>query len=121
MKSRKFQDIVAQSVLKIEPYKPGKPIEELKREKGLERIVKLASNENPVGASPKAITAVRDLVEGKLNIYPDGYGFELKEALSNFWKLSPDCIALGNGSSEILEMAVRLFVKPGDNAVLASP
>lgn len=117
---RRFEALVSPDVLQIEPYKPGKPIEELKRERGFSRVVKLASNENPLGASPKAARALTELGE-KLNRYPDGFGFELKKALSKRWGVGIDQIALGNGSSEIIEMAVRLFVRPGAKVVLASP
>lgn len=118
--NRLFSSAVNPDVLKIEPYKPGKPIEELQREKGLERIVKLASNENPLGPSPLALKALGE-ISTQLNRYPDGYGFELKQALSKLWDVSPENLVLGNGSSEIIEMMVRLFVRPGKKVVLASP
>ena len=117
---RRISALINPDVMRIEPYKPGKPIEELQREKGLERIVKLASNENPIGSSPLAAAALKEL-SGRLNRYPDGYGFELKKALSDLWRIPPEMLVLGNGSSEIIEMMVRLFVGPGKKVVLASP
>ena len=102
----------------IAPYQPGKPISELAREMGLPEagIVKLASNENPRGASPKAIAAMRIAI-GETGRYPDGNGFALKEALSKRYGLAPDRIVLGNGSNDVLEMAARAFLAPGTSAV----
>lgn len=119
MKNR-FASLVSGDVMKIEPYRPGKPIEELKRERGLSRIVKLASNESPLGPSQIVQEAISGFC-GKLNRYPDGYGFELKSALAKLWDVPIDRIVLGNGSSEIIEMMVRLFVRPGSKVVIASP
>ncbi len=107
-----------QYVRDIAPYQPGKPISELARELGLDEqsIVKLASNENPRGASPKALAAMRIAVE-QTGRYPDGNGFALKRALSKRYALSPDRIVLGNGSNDVLEMAARAFLGPGSSAV----
>lgn len=102
----------------IAPYQPGKPISELARELSLDErdIVKLASNENPRGASPKALAAMRVAVE-ETGRYPDGNGFALKQALSMRYGLSPDRIVLGNGSNDVLEMAARAFLGPRSSAV----
>ncbi|HKB82661.1 MAG TPA: histidinol-phosphate transaminase [Burkholderiales bacterium] len=102
----------------IAPYQPGKPISELAREMDLpeESIVKLASNENPRGASPKAIAAMRIAI-GETGRYPDGNGFALKDALSKRYGLAPERIVLGNGSNDVLEMAARAFLAPGTSAV----
>ncbi|MBI3526480.1 MAG: histidinol-phosphate transaminase [Betaproteobacteria bacterium] len=102
----------------IAPYQPGKPISELARELGLQEssIIKLASNENPRGASPKAVEAMRASI-GETGRYPDGNGFALKEALSRRYGLSPDRIVIGNGSNDVLEMAARAFLAPGSSAV----
>jgi histidinol-phosphate aminotransferase len=102
----------------IAPYQPGKPISELAREMGVpeDSIVKLASNENPRGAGPKAIAAMRIAI-GETGRYPDGNGFALKEALSKRYGLAPDRIVLGNGSNDVLEMAARAFLTPGTSAV----
>jgi histidinol-phosphate aminotransferase len=104
----------------IVPYKPGKPIAELKRELGLSEVIKLASNENPVGTSPKALAALRAAIdEGELNRYPDGGGYYLKEGLAGHWGLSPDHFILGNGSNEVIELLCRTFLAPGDEVVAA--
>ena len=102
----------------IAPYQPGKPISELAREMGLPEgsIVKLASNENPRGASPKAIAAMH-LAIGEAGRYPDGNGFALKDALAKRYGLSASRIVLGNGSNDVLEMAARAFLAPGTSAV----
>jgi len=102
----------------LSPYVPGKPIEELQRELGLTRVVKLASNENPLGPSPKAL-AVLSEEAATLHRYPDGGAFRLREALADRWKVTPDHIILGNGSDEILGLLARTFLAPGDEAVMA--
>ncbi len=104
----------------IVPYKPGKPAAELERELGVSPVIKLASNENPLGPSPKAVDALRAaLDEGQLNRYPDGGGFYLKNALSEKWGLSPEHFIIGNGSNEIIELLLRTFLSPGDDVVAA--
>ncbi|WP_455244994.1 histidinol-phosphate transaminase [Petrachloros mirabilis] len=102
----------------LSPYVPGKPIEELQREMGLPRVIKLASNENPLGPSPKAIAV---LTEGAatLHRYPDGGAFRLREALADRWKVTSDHVILGNGSDEVLGLLARAFLSPGDEAVMA--
>ena len=102
----------------IAPYQPGKPIAELAREMGLQEssIIKLASNENPRGASPKALHAMRAAI-GETGRYPDGNGFALKEALSRRSGLSSAHIVIGNGSNDVLEMAARAFLAPGSSSV----
>ncbi|MFQ5781131.1 MAG: pyridoxal phosphate-dependent aminotransferase, partial [Nitrospiria bacterium] len=104
----------------ITPYIPGKPIEELERELGIEGSIKLASNENPVGASRKAMTAIRSGLK-KIRYYPDGAATALKEALAEKWKVAPAQVMIGNGSNEIIELLVRTFIFPGDEAVMARP
>jgi histidinol-phosphate aminotransferase len=104
----------------LSPYVPGKPVEELERELGIRDSVKLASNENPVGPSPKALEALSGRL-GSLNRYPDGGGFYLKKALSEALGVEPSCLILGNGSNELIDIAVRTFMRPGDEAVMASP
>jgi histidinol-phosphate aminotransferase len=105
-------------ILSLTPYVPGKPIEELQRELGLSRIVKLASNENPIGPSPKAL-AVLSEAASTLNRYPDGSGHRLRTALAGRWKVGLDQVMLGNGSDEILGLLARTFLAPGDEAVMA--
>ncbi len=102
----------------IAPYQPGKPIAELAREMGLDEsdIIKLASNENPLGASPRALAAIENVLM-EVARYPDGNGYDLKTALSERLGLSREQIVLGNGSNDVLEMAARAFLAPGSSAV----
>jgi histidinol-phosphate aminotransferase len=104
----------------IAPYPPGKPIAELAREMGLapESIVKLASNENPLGPSPRALEAVRECLP-ELARYPDGAGFELRAALAKKYGVGMDQVVLGNGSNDVLELAARAFLAPGTSAVFS--
>ena len=102
----------------LSPYVPGKPIEELQRELGLTRVIKLASNENPLGPSPKALAVINESA-ATLHRYPDGGAFRLREALADRWKVTSDHIILGNGSDEILVLLARTFLSPGDEAVMA--
>ena len=102
----------------LSPYVPGKPIDELQRELGLTHIIKLASNENPLGPSPKAIAALGD-AQDTLHRYPDGGAYRLRQALADRWKLTSEQIILGNGSDEILGLLARTFLTPGDEAIMA--
>ncbi|NKQ37947.1 MAG: histidinol-phosphate transaminase [Methanosarcinales archaeon] len=103
--------LAVQGVQKLIPYKPGKPIGELEREQGLTEIVKLASNENPLGPGTKALQAIQNALPD-LSRYPDGNGFALKQALAKKFNVSIDQITLGNGSNEILELLARTFLTP---------
>jgi histidinol-phosphate aminotransferase len=98
----------------IAPYQPGKPISELAREMGLREaaIIKLASNENPLGVSPRARKAMEAELDG-LARYPDGNGYELKRALAARYRVDAQCIVLGNGSNDVLELVARCFLYPG--------
>lgn len=109
-------DLTAAHIRAIAPYQPGKPISELERELGISDIVKLASNENPLGPSPKAIAAIEGAL-GEIALYPDGNGFALKTALARRFGLDMDQLVLGNGSNDILEFAARAFLGPGTSAV----
>ena len=100
------------------PYEPGKPIEEVEREYGIADSTKLASNENPLGPSPKALETIRAKL-GELNLYPDGDCFYLKNGLAKKLGMAPEQVIFGNGSNEIIELAVRAFMRPGDQAVMA--
>jgi len=102
----------------IAVYEPGKPIEETARELGLDpsAIIKLASNENPLGPSPKAMKAMRDALE-KGHLYPDGGGFSLCNAVARKLGLAPENVILGNGSNEVLEFLGHAFLNPGDDVV----
>lgn len=104
----------------IKPYIPGKPAEEIERELGIKGSIKLASNENPFGPSPLAIRSVKEAFK-TLNRYPDGGGYYLRDALSCKLSVSKDNILLGNGSNELIDIAVRTFMKSGDEAVIAHP
>src|SRR5262249_52622973 len=102
----------------ITVYQPGKPIEETARELGLDpgAIIKLASNENPLGPSPKAMQAMRDALE-KAHLYPNGGGFCLCNAVAANLGLAPENVILGNGSNEVLEFLGHAFLNPGDDVV----
>jgi histidinol-phosphate aminotransferase len=102
----------------IAPYQPGKPIAELAREMNLDEasIIKLASNENPLGVSPLAQAAIRGVLDD-LGRYPDGNGFELKQALCTRYGVAADQIVLGNGSNDVLDLAARAFLTPADEAI----
>ncbi|MFN3682196.1 MAG: histidinol-phosphate transaminase, partial [Nitrospira sp.] len=102
----------------LTPYVPGKPIEELQRELGLQRVIKLASNENPLGPSPKALRALSEVTQS-VHRYPDGGGYRLRQALAERWKVSIEHLILGNGSDELLGLLARAFLAPGDEAVMA--
>src|SRR4029077_3497277 len=99
-------------------YVPGKPIEEVEREFGISNSVKLASNENPLGPSPKAIAAIRDKLS-EIHLYPDCDCFYLKSGLAKKLGVVPEQLIFGNGSNELIELAVRTFMRPGDEAVMA--
>ena len=113
-------DLSPPYVRAIAPYLPGKPISELARELGLAEadIVKLASNENPLGPSPKALAAAQDAL-ADMALYPDGAGFALKAALSARFGIDPKQIVLGNGSNDVLDMAARAFLAPGASSVFS--
>jgi histidinol-phosphate aminotransferase len=116
----RMKKIARRGVEGLVPYPPGKPIEELERDLGIRGSIKLASNENPLGPSPGAVDAIRERLE-TLNRYPDGSGYYLKTKLSRKFGLSPDQIVLGNGSNEIIELIIRTFLEPGEEAVQAFP
>ena len=107
-------------VRKIARYVPGKPVEELAREYDLDptTIIKLASNENPRGPSPKALAAIATAT-AELTRYPDGNAFALKGALAAKFAIPPETIVLGNGSNDVLELVTHAFLRPGDRAVYA--
>ena len=111
-------DLAPPHVHAIAPYQPGKPISELARELGLAEadIVKLASNENPLGPSPLALAAAQDALHD-MALYPDGAGFALKEKLSKKFGVAANQIVLSNGSNDVLDMAARAFLSPGTSSV----
>lgn len=99
-------------ICELQPYQPGKPVNELERELGINNIIKLASNENPLGPSPRALEAITNMLQDCAR-YPDGNGFALKQALANHHGVGHDCITLGNGSNDVLELLARVFAGPG--------
>ncbi|MDX1901767.1 MAG: histidinol-phosphate transaminase [Gammaproteobacteria bacterium] len=102
----------------LTPYQPGKPIEEVERELGLSSIIKLASNENPLGASPIALSAAQKAL-AKAHIYPDGGCYELKHALGSLLKVQPVQITMGNGSENVLEIIMKAYLTQGHSAVVS--
>lgn len=111
-------DLAPAYIRSIAPYQPGKPISELAREMGLqpEQIIKLASNENPLGVGPKAAIAMQHALED-IARYPDGNSFALRDAVCRKFAVQPAQIVFGNGSNDILELAARAFLVAGDEAV----
>ena len=106
-------------VASLTPYVPGKPIEEVEREDGVSNVAKLASNENALGPSPKALAAAREAC-GKVHLYPDGSAFYLRRALAEKLGVSADEVAVGNGSNELLELLVRTFVAEGEETLTSA-
>lgn len=115
-----IRQLAQKTIFNVQPYVPGKPIDEVKRELGLKNVIKLASNENPYGPSPKALQAIRRAAKD-VNRYPDGDCFYLRQALAKRLKISPRQFVFGNGSDEIIVLAVRVFVSPGDEVIIADP
>lgn len=115
----KIIEQVPEYIRSLIPYEPGKPIEEVEREYGIANSVKLASNENPLGPSPKALAAMRAKLD-QLHLYPDGDCFYLKQGLAKKLKILPESLIFGNGSNEIIELAARTFLRAGDEAVMAA-
>jgi histidinol-phosphate aminotransferase len=111
---------VRSEIRSLEPYVPGKPIEELERELGLTGAVKLASNENPLGPSPLAVAAIQAAAHG-VNRYPDGSSYYLREALAAHWDVPAEWIAVGSGSNDLIDVLCRIHLAPGDEAVMSNP
>ena len=107
-------------VFSLKPYSPGKPVEEVERELGITGVIKLASNENPLGPSPLAVARVEAALK-KLNMYPDGAYYYLRQALSRHYRLSEDAFLVGNGSDELLRLITETFVNPGDEVLYGVP
>lgn len=112
------KDLALANINAIKPYQPGKPVEELERELGISNIIKLASNENPLGPSTAALAAISKAAQ-ELTRYPDGNGFTLKAALAEQYQLSAAQITLGNGSNDVLELLARTFVSPSDEVIFS--
>lgn len=112
-------DQVPDYIRSLVPYAPGKPIEEVEREYGIEKSIKLASNENPLGPSPEALKVLQERLH-LLHLYPDGDCFYLKRGLAAKLGIAPEQLIFGNGSNELIELAVRTFMRPQDEAVMAN-
>jgi histidinol-phosphate aminotransferase len=115
-----MKSIVKKTILAVKPYVPGKPIEEVKRELGLRDVIKLASNENPYKPSPKVLKAIA-VASKELNRYPDGDCHYLRKALAGKLNVSGNQLIFGNGSDELIVLAVRAFAGKGDEVVIAKP
>ena len=115
-----WESIANDHILGIAPYEPGKPIEELEREFGLTDVIKLASNENPLPPSERVLKAIADALP-HLNRYPDGSAHYLRVALARRHGLAPNQLIMGNGSNELIELVVRAFLRPGEEAVIPHP
>ena len=111
-----FCDLAFEPINGMFPYQPGKPIDELQRELGIDSIVKLASNENPLGPSEVVKKAIQHSLDD-ISLYPDGNGFYLKKALSNKLGVNADMITLGNGSNDVLDVIARVFLSTGRECV----
>ena len=105
-------------IRQLAPYDPGLPIEEIERRYGIQNAVKLASNENPLGAPPAVVRVLQDR-NHNIHRYPDGSGFELKQLIAARHDVNPDQVCLGNGSNDVLDMLARVFVSPGDSGVIS--
>ena len=115
-----WESLANEHILGIAPYEPGKPVEELERELGIHDAIKLASNENPLAPSDRVQQAIIAQL-GHLNRYPDGSGFYLRQAVAKKQGFTPDQVVLGNGSNDLIELVVRSFMRPGDEAVVPHP
>ncbi len=113
--------LVPPNVEKMVPYKPGKPVEELERELGIKNALKLASNENPIGPSPKVVAAVQEAASG-MHFYPDGAAFALRSAIAEYHGVGLDEVCTGNGSNELIDLICRTYPDPAnDHVVFGKP
>ena len=108
--------LVRRHILSIDPYEAGKPIDEIRRELRLKEIIKLASNENPLGPSPKAMAAIKKNLQS-INRYPDSNGFYLKRKLAKVLNMQPANIVLGNGSDELIDIIIKTFVEDDEHII----
>jgi histidinol-phosphate aminotransferase len=114
------KQLAKESVLTIQPYEPGKPIEEVARELGMPEpdIIKMASNENPLGPSPLGVQAIKECAD-RVNMYPDGGCYYLKSDLAEYLDVEPENLIIGNGSNELLQIIADTFVKPDEEVIYA--
>ncbi|MCB1693471.1 MAG: histidinol-phosphate transaminase [Pseudomonadales bacterium] len=110
--------LASAGIRELQPYQPGKPVEELERELGISGAIKLASNENPLGPSPKVADAVAGAIP-ELSRYPDGSAFHLKRKLSDFLGVPTNTLTIGNGSNDVLELLARVFLNPSNEAIVS--
>lgn len=118
--STSWESLANKDILGIAPYEPGKPIEELERDLGIPNAIKLASNENPFPPSDRIQKAIVAALL-HLNRYPDGSAFYLRQALAKRHGVTPEQVVLGNGSNELIELIVRGFLRPGEEAIIPHP
>lgn len=113
-----FIQLASKGITGLSPYVPGKPVEELQRELGLTDVIKLASNENPLGPSPKVVESLA-AVSPELSRYPDGSAFHLKRKLSEFLGVDANTLTIGNGSNEVLELLARVFLNASNESLVS--
>ncbi len=113
-----FYSLASSGIQELQPYQPGKPVDELERELGLTDVVKLASNENPLGPSESVVDGLAKVMQ-ELARYPDGSAYRLKEKLASRLGVGSDCVTIGNGSNDVLELLVRVFLRPGNEAIVS--
>jgi histidinol-phosphate aminotransferase len=111
-----YFELAAPGIRELQPYQPGKPIEELQRELGISDVIKLASNENPLGPSPRIAAGITGAIPD-LARYPDGSAYNLKLKLAEFLKVLPENLTMGNGSNDVLELLARVYLRPGLEAI----
>jgi histidinol-phosphate aminotransferase len=113
-----IEDLVNPAIWKLKPYRPGKPIEEVERELGITDVAKLASNENPLGPSPRVLETVAEEMQ-RVRLYPDADSYFLKRALGGHWGVGHDMLTVGNGSDDIIHFIGLTFLCPGDEVVIS--
>ena len=114
------EKLFRKGIADIKAYVPGKPIEDVKREFGLTEVIKLASNENPLGSSPKALAAIREALD-TLNIYPDGACLTLTKKLADKLNVDPESIVFANGEDNIITLISKTFLNEGEEMIMADP
>ena len=109
-----------ESLDKIKPYTPGKPLWEVQKELGFTEVIKLASNENPLGPSPKALEAIKNILFG-INRYPDSNAIELKQIIASRLSLSTEQLIITNGADELITLISETYLESGDEIIVPSP